>query len=102
MKTRCAGRKRSSCSGAETPLIEPPQSTWVSCKTEHCFKNVDSLATRCDFRVANGCANRARIAREMDMQLLSTQGMPVAGRAAAWGELYASHMSLCEFTPQAD
>lgn len=36
------------------------------------------------------------------MQLLSTHGLPVAGRAAAWSKLYASQMSLCEFTPQND
>ncbi|MGX7893919.1 AraC-like ligand-binding domain-containing protein [Tsuneonella sp. HG222] len=34
------------------------------------------------------------------MELLTTNGLPVAGRAAAWGELYASKMSLCEFIPQ--
>ncbi len=33
------------------------------------------------------------------MELLTTQGMPVAGRAAAWGEIYATRMSQCEFTP---
>ncbi len=33
------------------------------------------------------------------MELLSTQGMPVAGRAAAWGNLYATKMSLVDFTP---
>jgi AraC-like DNA-binding protein len=34
------------------------------------------------------------------MELLSTRGLPAVGRAAAWGELYASRMSHCEFTPQ--
>jgi AraC-like DNA-binding protein len=33
------------------------------------------------------------------MECLSTQGLPEIGRAAAWGELYASKMSQCEFTP---
>ena len=33
------------------------------------------------------------------MELLSTQGLPAFGRAAAWGELYATRMSQCEFTP---
>lgn len=33
------------------------------------------------------------------MELLTTQGMPMAGRAAAWGEIYATRMSQCEFTP---
>ena len=33
------------------------------------------------------------------MELLSTSGLPKAGRAAAWGELYATRMSACEFTP---
>lgn len=33
------------------------------------------------------------------MECLSTQGLPEIGRAAAWGELYASRMSQCEFTP---
>ncbi|TIX50946.1 helix-turn-helix domain-containing protein [Alteraurantiacibacter aquimixticola] len=34
------------------------------------------------------------------MELLSTKGLPVNGRAAAWAELYATRMSACEFTPQ--
>jgi AraC-like DNA-binding protein len=33
------------------------------------------------------------------MELLSTDGLPAAGRAAAWGDLYATRMSHCEFTP---
>jgi AraC-like DNA-binding protein len=33
------------------------------------------------------------------MELLSTQGMPVVGRAAAWGAMYAKRMSLVDFTP---
>ena len=33
------------------------------------------------------------------MELLSTDGLPAAGRAAAWGEMYATRMSHCEFTP---
>jgi len=33
------------------------------------------------------------------MELLTTHGLPEAGRAAAWGEIYASRMSQCEFTP---
>lgn len=33
------------------------------------------------------------------MELLTTEGLPTIGRAAAWGELYASRMSQCEFTP---
>ena len=33
------------------------------------------------------------------MELLSTQGLPEVGRAAAWGEIYATRMSECEFTP---
>ncbi len=33
------------------------------------------------------------------MELLTTQGLPTVGRAAAWGEIYATRMSQCEFTP---
>lgn len=33
------------------------------------------------------------------MELLTTQGLPMVGRAAAWGEIYATKMSQCEFTP---
>lgn len=33
------------------------------------------------------------------MELLTTQGLPTAGRAAAWGDIYATRMSQCEFTP---
>jgi len=33
------------------------------------------------------------------MELFSTRGLPEVGRAAAWGEIYASRMSQCEFTP---
>lgn len=33
------------------------------------------------------------------MELLTTQGLPLAGRGAAWGEIYATRMSQCEFTP---
>jgi AraC-like DNA-binding protein len=33
------------------------------------------------------------------MEFLSTQGLPEIGRAAAWGEIYATRMSQCEFTP---
>lgn len=33
------------------------------------------------------------------MELLTTHGLPVAGRAAAWAEIYATRMSQCEFTP---
>lgn len=33
------------------------------------------------------------------MELLTTQGLPTIGRAAAWGEIYATRMSQCEFTP---
>ena len=33
------------------------------------------------------------------MELLTTSGLPEVGRAAAWGEIYASRMSQCEFTP---
>jgi len=33
------------------------------------------------------------------MELLTTRGLPEVGRAAAWGEIYASRMSQCEFTP---
>jgi len=33
------------------------------------------------------------------MELLTTQGLPMTGRAAAWGEIYATRMSQCEFTP---
>ena len=33
------------------------------------------------------------------MELLSTRGLPEVGRAAAWGEIYATRMSQCEFTP---
>ena len=33
------------------------------------------------------------------MELLTTEGLPLAGRAAAWGEIYATRMSQCEFTP---
>jgi AraC-like DNA-binding protein len=36
------------------------------------------------------------------MELLTTQGLPVAGRAAAWAQLYATRMSQCEFTPGND
>ena len=33
------------------------------------------------------------------MDLISTSGLPAAGRAQAWGALYATRMSKCEFTP---
>ena len=33
------------------------------------------------------------------MELLSTDGLPFHGRAAAWGDLYATRMSHVEFTP---
>jgi AraC family transcriptional activator of tynA and feaB len=33
------------------------------------------------------------------MELLSTDGLPAHGRAAAWGDLYATRMSHVEFTP---
>jgi AraC-like DNA-binding protein len=33
------------------------------------------------------------------MEFLSTQGLPKAGRAAAWGAIYATRMSQVEFTP---
>jgi AraC-like DNA-binding protein/quercetin dioxygenase-like cupin family protein len=33
------------------------------------------------------------------MELLSTKGLPAMGRAAAWGEMYATRMSHVEFTP---
>lgn len=33
------------------------------------------------------------------MELLTTDGLPANGRAAAWAEIYASRMSHCEFTP---
>ena len=33
------------------------------------------------------------------MELLTTRGLPEIGRAAAWGAIYASRMSQCEFTP---
>ncbi len=33
------------------------------------------------------------------MELLTTLGLPAVGRAAAWGEIYATRMSQCEFTP---
>jgi AraC-like DNA-binding protein len=33
------------------------------------------------------------------MELLTTHGLPEVGRAAAWGEIYASRKSQCEFTP---
>lgn len=33
------------------------------------------------------------------METLSTAGLPVQGRATAWGELYATRMSQCDFTP---
>jgi len=33
------------------------------------------------------------------MELLTTHGLPASGRAAAWGEMYATRMSQCEFTP---
>src|SRR5690606_6394769 len=33
------------------------------------------------------------------MELLTTHGLPKTGRAAAWGEIYATRMSQCEFTP---
>ena len=36
------------------------------------------------------------------MELLTTDGLPKVGRAAAWGELYASQMSQCEFTSSND
>jgi len=33
------------------------------------------------------------------MEFLSTKGLPAMGRAAAWGEMYATRMSHVEFTP---
>ena len=33
------------------------------------------------------------------MDFISTLGLPAAGRAAAWGALYATRMSKCRFTP---
>ncbi len=33
------------------------------------------------------------------MELLSTDGLPAIGRAAAWGQMYATRMSHVEFTP---
>jgi AraC-like DNA-binding protein len=33
------------------------------------------------------------------MELLTTRGLPEVGKAAAWGEIYATRMSQCEFTP---
>jgi len=33
------------------------------------------------------------------MELLTTRGLPSVGRAAAWGAIYATRMSQCEFTP---
>ena len=33
------------------------------------------------------------------MELLTTHGLPTIGRAAAWGDIYATRMSQCEFTP---
>lgn len=33
------------------------------------------------------------------MELLTTLGLPTVGRAAAWGRMYATRMSKCEFTP---
>ena len=33
------------------------------------------------------------------IELLSTKGLPASGRAAAWGELYATRMSHVEFVP---
>lgn len=33
------------------------------------------------------------------MELLTTDGLPANGRAAAWGDLYATRMSHVEFTP---
>jgi AraC-like DNA-binding protein len=33
------------------------------------------------------------------MELLTTRGLPQVGKAAAWGEIYATRMSECEFTP---
>jgi len=34
------------------------------------------------------------------MELLTTDGLPATGRAAAWAEIYATRMSQCEFTPR--
>ncbi|MFB0613936.1 AraC-like ligand-binding domain-containing protein [Aurantiacibacter poecillastricola] len=34
------------------------------------------------------------------MEFLTTEGLPKIGRASAWGELYASRMSQCVFTPR--
>lgn len=34
------------------------------------------------------------------IELLSTKGLPAYGRAAAWGELYATRMSHVEFVPE--
>lgn len=36
------------------------------------------------------------------MELLTTEGLPAVGRAAAWAEIYATRMSQCEFTPGND
>jgi AraC-like DNA-binding protein len=33
------------------------------------------------------------------MEIVSTTGLPAAGRMAAWNDLYSSHMSRVEFTP---
>ena len=33
-------------------------------------------------------------------ELLSTKGLPLSGRAAAWGEIYATRMSHVEFVPE--
>lgn len=34
------------------------------------------------------------------IELLTTKGLPSAGRAAAWGEIYATRMSHVEFVPE--
>ncbi|GAA0283358.1 helix-turn-helix domain-containing protein [Alteraurantiacibacter aestuarii] len=34
------------------------------------------------------------------IELLSTKGLPATGRAAAWGEIYATRMSHVEFVPE--
>lgn len=36
------------------------------------------------------------------IELFSTKGLPTAGRAAAWGELYATRMSQVQFVPAND
>jgi AraC-like DNA-binding protein len=36
----------------------------------------------------------------MAKDFLSTAGLPVDGRAAAWSQLYGTRMSQCEFTPR--